>query len=80
MTNPPYSGTHMQRAVEIAVSTRKPFALLVPNFVYKKLWFTQAVETNKDHFKPMFVAPTRPWASPTPSLLALVRGVLSRRR
>lgn len=39
LTNPPYSGEHKQRILEFCVKQRRPFALLVPNYVTVKQYF-----------------------------------------
>ena len=39
ITNPPYSGDNIQQIVEFCVKARKPWFLLLPNFVYMKDWF-----------------------------------------
>jgi hypothetical protein len=36
VTNPPYSGSHIERLVSFLAARRLPFAVLVPNFVVKK--------------------------------------------
>lgn len=43
VTNPPYSASHMQRLVEYAQTSTKPFCLLMPNFVYTKDWFSKTL-------------------------------------
>lgn len=39
MTNPPYSGEHKQRILQFCVKQRRPFALLLPNYVAVKSYF-----------------------------------------
>eukprot|EP01033_Poteriospumella_lacustris_P015162 gene15162-10851_t len=39
MTNPPYSQDHMEKLVRFCTQSRKPFALLVPNYVYTKDYY-----------------------------------------
>ncbi len=39
ITNPPYSGEHKQRILEFCVKQRRPFALLLPNYVAVKQYF-----------------------------------------
>jgi hypothetical protein len=47
MTNPPYSQDHMEKLVRFCVNSRKPFALLVPNYVYTKDYYSQIPGTNQ---------------------------------
>ncbi|GBG27129.1 Hypothetical Protein FCC1311_033522 [Hondaea fermentalgiana] len=42
VTNPPFSGDHMERIIQWAASTGKPFFLLMPNFVYTKPYYADA--------------------------------------
>lgn len=44
VTNPPYSGDHMERLCQFLEHKKKPFALLVPNFVHKKPYYRQVLE------------------------------------
>lgn len=39
VTNPPYSADHMQRLLQFVSSSGRPWALLVPNYVYTKDYF-----------------------------------------
>lgn len=62
VTNPPYSGDHKERIVEFCVATGKPWALLMPNYVAVKGYYTMAVngsagETRSHHHKPFYIAP-----------------------
>lgn len=43
VTNPPFSGDHMRRALEFAASCGKPWALLMPDFVAKKSYFSEVL-------------------------------------
>jgi len=57
VTNPPYSGDHMERLLKFCISRTKPFCLLVPNFVLNKPWYkegTKALGT-----KPVFLCPRK---------------------
>lgn len=38
LTNPPYSGDHMERLLRFCVASGKPWVLLLPNFVVTKVW------------------------------------------
>ena len=41
VTNPPYSGTHKERILEFVVNSKKPWLLLMPNYVATKQYFLQ---------------------------------------
>jgi len=43
VTNPPYSGDHIERFLKFCVSTSKPWFLLLPNFVYMKDYYKTAL-------------------------------------
>jgi len=43
VTNPPYSGDHIEKIMKFCVSTGKPWFLLLPNFVYTKDYFSSAL-------------------------------------
>lgn len=40
VTNPPYSGDHIERLVNFVFASNKPWFLLIPNFVYMKPYYT----------------------------------------
>lgn len=42
VTNPPFSGDHMERLLKWVTSIDKPFFLLMPNFVYTKDYYTSS--------------------------------------
>lgn len=44
VTNPPYSADHIPRLFDILVTKRKPFAVLVPDYVAKKPWYLDIVK------------------------------------
>lgn len=44
VSNPPFSGDHMARALEFAAGCGKPWALLVPEFVAKKSYFVPTLQ------------------------------------
>lgn len=47
MTNPPYSQDHMEKLVRFCTQSRKPFALLVPNYVYTKDYYQRIPGTSQ---------------------------------
>lgn len=56
LTNPPFSGDHMLRALRFAATCGKPFLLLLPNFVcYKKSYDTVVPPA----VSPAFLVPSR---------------------
>jgi|APGre2960657444_1045066.scaffolds.fasta_scaffold01485_2 hypothetical protein len=56
ITNPPYSGDHMQRILSFAVASGKPWLLLLPNFVAYKKSFRELVP---EVFQPSFLVPSK---------------------
>jgi hypothetical protein len=53
VTNPPYSGDHMERMCQWLSKVRKPFAFVVPNFVVKKPYHRELIEP----LRPFFIVP-----------------------
>jgi hypothetical protein len=54
VTNPPYSGDHVQRLMEFVTSKRfgnRPWCLLLPNWVHKKDYYIRAIAKNKNNNK-----------------------------
>lgn len=45
ITNPPYSGDHKEKIIKFCVESRRPWALLMPNYVYNKAYFQDQVAT-----------------------------------
>jgi hypothetical protein len=43
LSNPPYSGEHIRRALHYAVSTSKPWAFLLPSYVFLRPWFQEEI-------------------------------------
>jgi hypothetical protein len=51
VTNPPYSGDHVERLMEFLTSTRfgnRPWCLLLPNWVHKKDYYERAIATKSN--------------------------------
>jgi hypothetical protein len=46
LTNPPYSGVHVEKLMEHVTSNNKPWMLLMPNFVHKKDYFQRLTVNN----------------------------------
>ena len=54
VTNPPYSGDHMEKMVQYLAAKKKPFAFVVPNFVIKKPYHREMLEKS---LMPMYLVP-----------------------
>lgn len=57
ISSPPYSGDHLERCMRYVVESKKPWFLLLPNWVAKKDYFIELM--NKETVQPFFVAPTK---------------------
>lgn len=55
VTNPPYSGEHIERIVQFAVQSKKPWFLLLPQFVHKKDYYRKMTE----HIRPFYIVPKK---------------------
>jgi len=42
ITNPPYSGEHMEKLLNFAAGSQKPYLLLLPHFVYSKEYYRRS--------------------------------------
>ena len=42
VTNPPYSGDHIEKLLTFTASSKKPYLLLMPHFVYTKDYYTRS--------------------------------------
>jgi hypothetical protein len=79
LTNPPYSGIHMEKLLTFGAKNRKPFLLLLPHFVYTKDYYERGLG---DMAKQVFylVPPKRysyvppSWVSSTTGSTALAKG------
>jgi hypothetical protein len=57
VTNPPYSGSNMEKILRVCAVENKPWFLLLPNYVYTKDYFPSILKLNKN---PVFyVVPTK---------------------
>lgn len=76
VTNPPYSEDHIPRLMDILIGRRKPFAILVPDYIAKKGFYTEALGrmfTPSPLFqKPGILKPTNPVGT---SMATLTRSV-----
>jgi len=60
VTNPPYSGDHFVKILEFCRDSRKPWMLLLPNFVCRKSYYAPSIGADA---KPLFLIPsaTKPY-------------------
>lgn len=59
VTNPPYSGVHVERLLTFVANGRKPFLLLLPHYVYTKDYYQCALGST---VKPFFLVPKSRYA------------------
>ena len=59
VTNPPYSGNHVERILRFCAASGKPWFLLVPNFVYTNSYFAEALRGAASGARPCFLVPRR---------------------
>ena len=57
ITNPPYSEDHKKRILQFCIASDKPWALLLPNYVMNKQYFTSIIQ--KAQFPPFYVSPAQ---------------------
>jgi hypothetical protein len=57
VTNPPYSGSNMEKILRICSAQNKPWFLLLPNYVYTKDYFSSILKLNK--YPVFYVVPTK---------------------
>ena len=65
VTNPPYSGEHIQKIVAFAVSSPRPFALLVPIYVVAKDYWRSALDALDP--PPFYCLPNKRYAYEPPA-------------
>jgi hypothetical protein len=66
VTNPPYSGQHMEKMLSFASKNRKPFLLLLPHFVYTKDYYERGLGDDLAK-KVFYVVPQRRYSYIPPS-------------
>lgn len=83
VTNPPYSADHIPRLLDILVTRKQPFALLVPDYVAKKPFYTEILQRcftpTTLYQKPGVLKKTTYTASGAPSSSAGAAGASSQR-
>jgi hypothetical protein len=57
LTNPPYSGSNMEKLVRICCASQKPWFLLMPNYVYTKDYYTSFLLSCSP--SPFYVVPSK---------------------
>jgi len=73
LTNPPYSGGHMEKLLTFGAKNRKPFLFLLPHFVYTKEYYDKGLgaDTVKSVF---YVVPQKRYSYLPPSWVAVDTG------
>jgi len=56
VTNPPYSGDNISRLLDFCLASRKPWFLLVPNWVYTKSYYARILSGGSSY---VYVAPKK---------------------
>jgi hypothetical protein len=83
VTNPPYSGVHMEKLLQFcADNAPKPYMLLLPHFVYTKDYYQRVFQAGREEvLDPFFLVPTSryaylppKWVSESDGSKALARG------
>jgi hypothetical protein len=64
LTNPPFSGDHVERLIRFCANTAKPWALLLPSYVHRKQYFDDTVGAGSP--TPFFVVPRKRYNYWTP--------------
>ena len=74
VTNPPYSGDHVARLLEFCRASRKPWLLLMPNYVYTRPEFARALQRpDSGRADLAFLAPPKRYVYWTPKALGAGR-------
>jgi hypothetical protein len=69
VTNPPYSSDHMKKLLKFCAESKKPWFLLLPNYVYLKDYYVPSLQDQK----PFYVAPKKRYMYTTPKVSIFVR-------
>eukprot|EP01035_Chromulina_nebulosa_P017655 gene17655-23242_t len=64
VTNPPYSGNHIEKLLSYCVGLKKPFLLLLPNYVYMKDCYKNLIGYNSNQC--IYIAPCKRYLYSTP--------------
>lgn len=78
VTNPPYSGVHMEKILAFCSSQsarkQKPFLLLLPHFVYTKDYYERALSSSKVFSSMFFLVPQVRYSYIPPSWVSAAKG------
>ena len=66
VTNPPYSGDHMEKLLKYVLSIDKPSFLLIPNYVYMKDYYSRILSQYRHVPPPVFIVPNKRYLYTTP--------------
>ena len=66
VTNPPYSGDHIEKLLKFVIASHKPSFLLIPNYVYMKDYYSHLISQHKEVPLPVFVVPNKRYLYTTP--------------
>mmetsp|Transcript_13909 Transcript_13909/g.20530 ORF Transcript_13909/g.20530 Transcript_13909/m.20530 type:complete len:316 (-) Transcript_13909:4249-5196(-) len=72
VTNPPYSGKHIETLLRFSASNTKPFLLLLPHFVYTKQYYGSSLL--KQASKVFFLVPSKRYSYAPPSWVSSSTG------
>ena len=70
VTNPPYSSEHMKKLLRFCAESKKPWFLLLPNYVYMKDYYNPSLIGQK----PFYVAPKKRYLYTTPKVCSSSHG------
>lgn len=60
VSNPPYSGDHIERCTRFCATSKRPWCLLLPNWVHAKPWYKDMAEHGAfGALAPFFLGPVR---------------------
>lgn len=65
VTNPPYSVDHMENLLKYCANTKKPWFLLLPNYVYTKDYYVSSISSNTTPYM-FYVTPHKRYLYSTP--------------
>lgn len=70
ITNPPYSGDHLDRLIDFSFRSKKPFCWLVPEWVHKRPAFVTALGPSpRTKKRPLYLSPKKRYIyEPPPSM------------
>jgi len=66
ITNPPYSGDHIEKIFEFCNNSKKPWLLLLPNYVYMKEFYVKFFAEFKN---PFYIVPKKRYSFYSPQTI-----------